>query len=105
MKAVSTAGTQPSRRDLITARFSRDSYHIASLLVQARPDQISDLTPQLGAISGVEVHNTDERGQMVLSVEASSDSRLLDAISDIERASGVITVSLAYHQSEDEGDE
>lgn len=94
--------TQPSRRDLITARFSEPHFHIASLLVQARPEKIPGLSVQFNALEGVEVHDTDARGRMILTVEAKDDRDLLGAIGEVENAKGVITTSLVYHQIEED---
>ena len=91
----------PSRRDLLSGRFSPDTSHIASLMVQAWPDHLSEVTPLLNAIPGVEVHASEANGRMVVTVESDSDARLLDAISSIERTEHVVTASLVYHQIED----
>ena len=101
MKDQRQAMNNPSRRDLITARFSRPTGHIASLMVQARPEFMDELTPALNTIPGVEVHASEINGRMVVTVEADSDTHLLDTISNIERTDHVITASLVYHQIED----
>jgi nitrate reductase NapD len=95
---------QPSRRDLITARFSEQQFHIASLLVQARPEEIPGLKVQLNRLQGIEVHDTDARGRMILTVEAKDDRGLLGAITQIEKTKGVITTSLVYHQIEEDNE-
>ncbi|NQU58376.1 MAG: chaperone NapD [Rhodospirillales bacterium] len=94
--------TRPSRRDLITARFSDQKYQIASLLVQARPENIPGLTIQLNTLTGIEVHDSDARGRMILTVEAENDYGLLGAITKVENTKGVITTSLVYHQIEED---
>jgi|TARA_B100000315_G_scaffold179750_1_gene168532 nitrate reductase NapD len=105
MKVAPGTSEKLSRRDVMKARFSCSNDHIASLLVQAWPKQIPDLIPQINALHGTEVHHIDKKGQMVVTIEVESDHKLLDAISDIEQADGVITVSLVYHQIEDGQDE
>jgi nitrate reductase NapD len=86
---------------LVAGGTEGDSFHVASLLVQARPHKIPALIPLLEAIAGVEVHHGDSRGRMILTVEAADDSALIGAIGRIERTYGVITASLVYHQVED----
>ncbi|MAF96711.1 MAG: glutamate synthase [Rhodospirillaceae bacterium] len=105
MKESHPTAVRPSRRDLITARFSRTSFHVASLVVQAWPERIAGLTLRLNGLDGVEVHKTGPGGRMILTVEVADDARLLRAISDIEGTDGVITASLVYHQIEDEDHE
>lgn len=99
------ARTGATRRDIITARFARNSAHVASLLVQAWPERIPALLPELNSLQGVEVHQSDPKGKIILTVEAPSDRRLLAAISEIESAQGVVTASLVYHEIEDADDE
>ncbi len=91
----------PSRRDLFAGRLSAQAGHIASLMVQARPERIDHLTPSLNAIRGVEVHGSNDRGRMVVTVEAVDDGHLMQAISRIEAVDGVVAASLVYHQIED----
>jgi periplasmic nitrate reductase NapD len=93
--------TRPSRRDLITARFTEQRFHIASLLVQARPENIPELTTELNLQGGIEVHDTDARGKMILTVEAENDKGLMNAITHVEQTKGVLTTSLVYHQIEE----
>ena len=93
--------TRPSRRDLISARFTEQRFHIASLLVQARPEHIPGLTDTLNLLGGIEVHDSDARGKMILTVEAENDKSLMEAITHVEQTKGVITTSLVYHQIEE----
>ncbi|MBC8240031.1 MAG: chaperone NapD, partial [Alphaproteobacteria bacterium] len=83
MKAQVKVASNPSRRDMITARFSKPDHlhsdqphaggHIASLMVQARPQHMAQLTPLLTAIPGVEVHGSNDQGRMIVTVEADND--------------------------------
>lgn len=96
----------PSRRDLISARLSqrgsgRSGGHIASLMVQARPERMAGLAPVLNAIPGIEVHGGNAQGRMIVTVEAADDGGLMEAISRIEGTEDVITASLVFHQIED----
>jgi len=104
MTSFPNSGSRPSRRDLLTARLAPDRPHIASLLVQAWPNRIAALTPQLNALGGVEVHHSDPGGRIIVTIEAPDDRRLLAAIAEIEAADGVVTASLVYHQVEEHGD-
>jgi nitrate reductase NapD len=93
--------SSPSRRDVLKASFTSPTPHIASLMVQARPEHIPTLTPVLNSISGVEVHASADNGRMVVTVEADNDQHLLDLISAVETREHVIIASLVYHQIED----
>ena len=93
-----------TRRGLLTGAFNTDTGHIASLYVQAWSEKNPTIVPQLTALPGVEVHVTETPGKLIMTVEANSDSELLSTITKIEKTDGVISVSLVYHQIEDDGD-
>lgn len=101
MNPISASKFSTSRRGAITARFAKGSDHIVSLLVQVRPERIEDITPELVGREGVEVHATDPKGKIIVTIEAGSDRRLLDTVSWIEAISGVIAAPLVYHQVEE----
>ncbi|MBL6952308.1 MAG: chaperone NapD [Alphaproteobacteria bacterium] len=111
MKAQENGTRNPSRRELITARFSQSNHlqsgqvhsggHIASLMVQARPQHMAQLTPVLAAIPGVEVHGSNDQGRMIVTVEADNDGHFMDIMGRIEGTENVVMASLVYHQIED----
>ncbi len=106
MKAHGNMASNPSRRDLITGRSSqpgdaRSGGHVASLMVQARPQHMDHLAPALTAISGVEVHGSNDAGRMIVTVEADNDGHFMDIMSRIEGTENVVMASLVYHQIED----
>ena len=106
MKVQENVARNPSRRALITAPFSKSGPlqsggHIASLMVQARPRHMAQLTPVLTAIPGVEVHGSNDQGRMIVTVEADDDGHFMHIISRIEGTENVVMASLVYHQIED----
>lgn len=74
---------------------------IASLLIQAWPEQIPQITAQITAIPGAETHGVGARGQVIVTLEMDSDNVLVEVMSNINDIEGVISVSLVYHQIED----
>lgn len=88
-----------SRRAFLRGRTT----HVASLLIQAWPDRIAATEAALNAIPGVECHGSAGPGKLIVTVDVDDDSGLVEAVSRIEAAKGVITASLVYHQM-DEGD-
>ena len=101
MKTLSASKFDTSRRHVITARAVSGAEHIASLLVQVRPERIAAIAEQLAGREGVEVHATDPKGKIIVTIEAGSDRRLLDTVSWIEATPGVIAAPLVYHQIEE----
>ncbi|MGI9381826.1 MAG: chaperone NapD [Methyloligellaceae bacterium] len=91
-----------TRRDFITGRVGGESVHIASLLVQAWPDQLDDVERVLTELPGVESHGPAGAGRLIVTVETENDAALVDAVNRIERSEGVITASLVYHHMDQE---
>ncbi len=102
MKIDTSTVHSQSRRDLLKANISHSTSHIASLVVQVRPEHIPALTPQLNEIAGVEVHASANTGRMVVTIEANDDQHLMDLFSAIERQDHVFNASLVYHLIEEE---
>ncbi len=92
-------GISASRRDFLKAKISRTT--IASLMIQARPEHMASLTPDLNAMEGVEVHASAVTGRMVVTVEARDDQHFMDLVSAIQDQKHVINAQLVYHQIEE----
>lgn len=101
MNPIPASKFSTARRGVMTARFAKGSEHVASLLVQVRPENIETVAPVLAGREGVEVHATDPKGKIIVTVEAGSDRRLLDTVTWIEATPGVIAAPLVYHQVEE----
>ena len=93
-----------SRRDFISGRVGKDTAHIASLLVQAWPEQLDEVERLLTRLPGVESHGQAGTGKLVLTVETTDDAGLVDTVNQIQATAGVITASLVYHQMDQEAD-
>ncbi|NQV99114.1 MAG: chaperone NapD [Rhodospirillales bacterium] len=99
MKNRSVSRHVASRRDFLKAKSSPSI--IASLMVQARPEHIPALTPELNAIEGVEVHASADTGRMVLTIEAMDDQHFMGLFDAVQGQKHVINAQLVYHQIED----
>ena len=93
-----------SRRDFIKGRVGREPAHIASLLVQAWPEQLDEVEGFLSGLPGVESHGAVGTGKLIVTIETENDGALVDTINRIERTEGVITASLVYHHMDQEAD-
>lgn len=74
--------------------------HISSLLVHVRPTGLEPLTAVLQRCEGVEVHAQDPGGKLVLVLETSHESHIVETIEFIEQQQGVLAVSMSYHHVE-----
>jgi nitrate reductase NapD len=89
-----------SRRALLSS--SANNWHIASMVVQCLPEKLAATAAMLEAIANIEVPERDERGKLVVLIEAEGEARLMECVSKIESTPGVISANLVYHEIDDE---
>lgn len=73
---------------------------IASILVQARPEQLDAAERAIAAMPGTEIHARDPRGKLVVVIEASEVGAIGDALNTIALLPDVITATLVYHATD-----
>jgi nitrate reductase NapD len=88
-----------TRRAMMTG--NTNSCHIASMIVQCLPEKLSTTAAHIEAIPNLTVPERDDRGKLIVLIEAHGESQLMDRISKIEATSGVISANLVYHQIDD----
>jgi len=70
---------------------------IASVLVQARPERLSDVEAAIHAIAGCEIHARDPRGKLVVVIETSSAGAVGSTLTTIALLPNVFSASLVFH--------
>ncbi len=75
-----------------------DEYHISSLVVHGRPQEIDAIRRAIEVMPGAEVHGVGPTGKMVVTLETAVEQDILSRISDINLIAGVISAALVYHQ-------
>ncbi|RCK46264.1 MULTISPECIES: chaperone NapD [Thalassospira] len=73
---------------------------ISSMIVQARPEQITIIKTRLEELDGAEVTAEDANGKLVVVLEADTDRQLADTMQKIGEIPGVLGVNLVFHHSE-----
>lgn len=82
------------------------NWQVCSLIVQAKGENLQDISAQLDAFPGCEVALSDrESGQLIVVAEAEHSETLMQTIESVRNVSGVLAVSLVYHQQEEQGEE
>ena len=76
---------------------------VSGLLVICRGGLLPDVTAALDALPGVEVHQVDPAGRLVLTIEASSTDGCADRLRAIQALPDVLSAEMAVHVFEDEG--
>ncbi|MEP3045759.1 MAG: chaperone NapD [Roseibium sp.] len=75
-----------------------DLVHIASLLVQAIPENRKAIEEGILGFDGAEVAHSDDEGRIIVTLETASESNIVEALTDIQLLTGVVSASLVYHQ-------
>jgi nitrate reductase NapD len=90
-----------SRRQLLNSLFpdDREPTHVCSLLVHARPERVRSVIAELGAARGVEVHQRDAAGKIVVTIESGSDDHLIQTMGWIGELPGVLSTALVFQHS------
>jgi nitrate reductase NapD len=96
--------TTINRRALITGRaltaervVAPPGGEIASILVQARPEQLNAVEAAIVALPGCEIHGRDPRGKLVVVVEALDAGSLGSTLNTIALLPHVHSASLVFH--------
>ena len=74
---------------------------ISGLVVCAMPARMDEVAQRLSDMPGVEVHDRDPEGKMVVTVEEKPGEKIMvDRISEISAAEGVLSSALVYTHQE-----
>ena len=95
------------RRKFINGRWttidnSGASVEIASMLVQARPDQLEAVASAIEALPGTQIYTRDARGKLVVVVEAADVGSIGETLNVMSSMPGVLSASLVF-QGTDNG--
>jgi nitrate reductase NapD len=103
------AFSQPAlnRRALITGRIinpdrvvTPPGCEIASIIVQARPENLDEVSASITAIAGCEVHARDPKGKLIVVAEAPDSGALGTMLNNISLLPHVHTASLVFHAAD-----
>jgi nitrate reductase NapD len=70
---------------------------IASVLVQARPECLTEVEAAIVAIGGCEIHAHDPKGKLVVVIEAANAGALGATLTAIALLPNVFSASLVFH--------
>jgi periplasmic nitrate reductase NapD len=101
------APTTIDRRALITGRIinpdrvvSPPDGEIASIIVQARPENLDEVETAITALAGCEIHGRDPKGKLIVVAEAPDSGSLGTMLNTISLLPHVHTASLVFHATE-----
>lgn len=76
--------------------------NLSGLLVMTRPEAMPQVIDTLNALPGVEVHQQDPHGRLVVVMEADSVRAETDGLRRIQALPGVLVAEMVYHYFEDD---
>ncbi len=84
-----------------TATTKNETCAISGLVVCALPRNMDRVAQRLNEMSGVEVHDRSTEGKMVVTIEELPGQKMMvDRISEISAAEGVLSAALVYTHQE-----
>jgi periplasmic nitrate reductase NapD len=72
--------------------------HVASLIVQARPERLSEVEAAIRTLPSAEISASDAIGKLVVTLEAASERPIARALDQINAMPGVLSATLVYHE-------
>ena len=88
--------------EVLTMEEAKD-WHVVGLVVQGKPQKIPAIRTALLAIPNTEVPTFDEKiGKIVAVMQSHDQNILLNNMESVKDIDGVITVSLIYHQQDEQ---
>lgn len=97
-------GEPVSRREFLIGKVPPPEIHIASCVAYVKPECVADVVRAITSTALAEVPRHDSSGHVVVLIEKSSASKVLDVIDAIRALDGVIAVHIAYQHAEPESD-
>ncbi len=83
-----------------------NSWHVCSLIVQVKPENISKVSEALCALPGTEIPGVNENeGKLIVVMQADNSDVLFAQIESTRDLAGVLAVSLVYHQQDEQGED
>ncbi|WP_350335955.1 chaperone NapD [Coralliovum pocilloporae] len=78
----------------------QDAWHISSLLVTVKPENVDQVSGQVAALTGAEVARQPVPSKLIVTLEAHSEAEIAEGLNAIQKLDGVVAASLIFHQSD-----
>lgn len=74
--------------------------NISSIIVYAKPTELSSVRGNLEQIPGVEIHAVTDDGKLVVTIETETDGETANTFDHINTMDGVMSAAMVFHQFE-----
>ena len=87
-------------KNAVTIETRNEEEHIVSVIIHARPEQLTTINLAMEALPGVERVANDGLGKEVILISASTAKKVMERIEDIQALEGVLSASMVAHHAE-----
>ncbi|UFN51632.1 chaperone NapD (plasmid) [Roseomonas sp. OT10] len=77
-----------------------DEFHVSSLVVHCHRERAAGVAAVLGGMDGVEVHGGVPEGRLVVTLETTTESDIVERLGQVQCLDGVLAANLVFHQFE-----
>ena len=81
---------------------AQSEFNICGVFVQTTPARLGEVGSALASTPGVDIHQTEDDGRMVVTVEDTPDKYASQTLSELRLVEGVLSASLVYHHCDTE---
>ncbi len=75
---------------------------VGGFVINVDPDRIEESIKKLTSFRGVEIHGSDEKGNVIAVIESSNSHEMEEIVKEIMKIETVLSVGLTYFNAEDE---
>ncbi len=75
---------------------------VGGFVINVDPDRIEESIKKLTSFRGVEIHGSDEKGNVIAVIESSNFHEMEEMVKEIMKIETVLSVGLTYFNAEDE---
>ena len=84
----------------MVVRRNASNMNISSIIVHAKPTELSSVRVNLEQIPGVEIHAATDDGKLVVTIETETDGETASTFDRINVMDGVMSAAMVFHQFE-----
>lgn len=75
-------------------------FHISSFVIQCHPHALDELCNILPLQSGLEIHQTDASGKIIITLETDTTHQITDITTAIGKMPDILSCNMVFHQFE-----
>lgn len=75
-------------------------FHISSFVIQCQPHALAELCEILPLQAGLEIHQTDVSGKIIITLETDNTHQISDITTAIGHMPNVLSCNMVFHQVE-----